>query len=231
MIVRTGTLSLIVTSTAESLQALTRQTAQWGGYVTESKEWRENDQLRGSVTLRVPAARFDDVMATVKKSAVRVQSETVTGEDVTQEYSDLGARLRNAEAAEIELRELLTSVRQRTQKAADVLEVYEKLQEVRGEIEQTKGRMLYLSQVTAMSTLTVELVPDVLAQPVVEPGWRPSAIAHRAVHALVDSLQWLAGAAIWVAIYLLPIALLFILLGWGTWRIGARLARGARKSA
>ncbi|MEO8033289.1 MAG: DUF4349 domain-containing protein [Acidobacteriota bacterium] len=231
MIVRTATLSLIVTDAAEAMRALSRQAAQLGGYVTESKQWRENDQLRGSVTMRVPSERFDDMTATVKKSAVRVQSESVSGEDVTQEFSDLGARLRNAEAAEIELRELLTSVRQRTQKAADVLEVYEKLHELRGEIEQIKGRMQYLGQVTAMSTLTVELIPDVLAQPVVEPGWRPSAIARRAVRALVASLQWLAEAAIWLSIYLLPVAFILALFVFVVWRIGSWLVRAMRKPA
>jgi hypothetical protein len=230
MIVRTASLSLIVANAADAMQALTRQAAQFGGYVTDSKQWRENDQLRGTITLRIPSERFDDMTATVKKSAVRVQSESVTGEDVTQEFSDLGARLRNAEAAEIELRELLTSIRQRSQKAEEVLEVYAKLHEIRGEIEQIKGRMQYLRQVTAMSTMTVELIPDVLAQPVVETGWSPSAVAHRAVRRLISTMQGLAEVAIWLAIYLLPIvaviAFATLLFGW----VAKRFLRALRRT-
>lgn len=212
MIVRTATLTLIVSDAQKSMQAITAQAAQLGGYVTESKEWRENDQLRGTLTVQVPSQRFNDMLGSAKKSAVRVQGESSSGTDVTQEFTDLAARLRNAEAAEVELRELLTTIRQRTQKAAEVLEVYGKLNEVRGEIEQLKGRMLYLSQTSAMSAITFELIPDVLAQPVVETGWRPLAIVHDALHSLTEALQWLASVVIWFVLYVVPIALLFVLI-------------------
>jgi hypothetical protein len=211
MIVRTASLSLIVSDARKAMEAVTRTAAQLGGYVTESKEWRESDQLRGSVTVRVPSARFDEMIGTAKKSSVRVQSETTSGQDVTQEFSDLGAQLRNAEAAEHELRELLTTVRQRTQRASDVLEVFGRLSEVRGEIEQLKGRMQYLSQVSAMSAITFELVPDVIAQPVVEQSWSARAVAHDAVRNLVSMLQWIAEIGISAAIYLTPFVLLLLL--------------------
>jgi len=211
MIVRTASLSLIVTDATKAMQSLTAHAAQLGGYVTESKEWREADQLRGTITVRVPSARFDEMLVSAKKSAVRVQSESSSGTDVTQEFSDLGARLRNAEAAEVELRELLSTIRQRTQKAVEVLEVYAKLNEVRGEIEQLKGRMQYLSQVSAMSSITFELVPDVLAQPVVEAAWSPRVVAHNALRSLTESMQWIAELAIWFALYIAPIVLLLMI--------------------
>ena len=211
MIVRTASLSLVVSDAAKAMQAVTQTATSLGGYVTDSKQWRENDQLRGTVTVRVPSARFDEMIGSAKKSAVRVQSETSSGQDVTQEFSDLGAQLRNAEAAEHELRELLTTVRQRTQRANDVLEVFARLSEVRQQIEQLKGRMQYLSQVSAMSAITFDLVPDVIAQPVVEQGWSARAIAHDAVRNLISLLQWLAGIAISATIYLAPFALLLLL--------------------
>jgi hypothetical protein len=211
MIVRTASLSLIVNDAMQAMHIVTDTASQLGGYVTDAKEWRENEQLRGTITVRVPSNRFDEMIGSAKKSAVRIQSETRSGQDVTQEFSDLGANLRNAEAAEVELRELLTTVRQRTQKAAEVLEVYEKLNEVRGQIEQLKGRMQYLSQVTAMSSVTFELIPDVLAQPVVEQGWRPRAVAHRALRALVATLQWLGNIAIWLVLYIVPVLLVLLL--------------------
>ncbi|MEA2571023.1 MAG: hypothetical protein QOI24_3024 [Acidobacteriota bacterium] len=211
MIVRTASLSLIVSDARKAMDAVTQTAAQLGGYVTESKQWRESDQLRGTVTVRVPSARFDEMIGTAKKSSVRVQSETSSGQDVTQAFSDLGAQLRNAEAAEHELRELLTTVRQRTQRANDVLEVFARLSEVRGQIEQLKGRMQYLSQVSAMSAITFELVPDVIAQPVVEQSWSARAVAHDAVRNLISLLQWLAEIAISAAIYFTPFVLLLLL--------------------
>ncbi|MEA2274583.1 MAG: hypothetical protein QOI98_3291 [Solirubrobacteraceae bacterium] len=211
MIVRTASLSLIVSDAHKAMDAVTQTASQLGGYVTESKQWRENDQMRGTVTVRVPSARFDEMIGTAKKSSVRVQSETSSGQDVTQEFSDLGAQLRNAEAAEHELRELLTTVRQRTQRANDVLEVFARLSEVRGQIEQLKGRMQYLSQVSAMSAITFELVPDVITQPVVEQSWSARDVAHGAVRNLISLLQWLAEIGISAAIYLTPFLLLLLL--------------------
>jgi hypothetical protein len=211
MIVRTASLSLLVGDALKAMQAVTQTATQLGGYVTESKQWRENDQLRGTVTVRVPSARFDEMIGIAKKSAVRVQSETTSGQDVTQEFSDLGAQLRNAEAAEHELRELLTTVRQRTQRASDVLEVFARLSEVRGQIEQLKGRMQYLSQVSAMSAITFDLVPDIVTQPVVAQSWSARAVAHDAVRNLISLLQWIAEIAISGTICLTPFVLLFLL--------------------
>jgi hypothetical protein len=208
MIVRTATMSVIVRDAADAMRAIARDAAALGGYVTESRQWREGEQLRGSITVRVPTGRFEDMTGSAKKGAVRVQSEAVTGEDVTQEFSDLSAHLRNAEAAEIELRALMTAAREHAKHATDVLEVYEKLNEVRGQIETIKGRMQYLSTVSAMSTVTVELVPDVVAQPVAQTGWRPTETAYRASRALIEASQYLADRAIWLVIYLLPIALI-----------------------
>jgi hypothetical protein len=129
----------------------------------------------------------------------------------------------NAEATEKELRELLATVRQRTQKAADILEVYSELTKVRGEIERIRGRIKYLSQMVALSTINLELVPDVLAKPVVEPGWRPVAVLKDAARTLVATLKWFVEAAIWIVVYFLPIGLLFVLGALGirqVWRYG-----------
>jgi hypothetical protein len=229
MIVRKASLSLIVADAAKASESIARQAASFGGFVADSRTWRENDQVRANLTLRVPAQNLDAMLSSARKASVRVQSETVSGEDVSQEFSDLGARLRNAEAAEVELRALLATVRERTQKAAEILEIYEKLTEVRGEIEEAKGRMLYLSQMTAMSTITIDLTPDAIAQPVVEPGWRPVAVIREATRSLVSALQWLANLAIWAVIWVLPLLLLLALVLYIFRVAGERVIRALSK--
>jgi hypothetical protein len=77
-----------------------------------------------------------------------------------------------------------------------------------GEIESIKGRMQYLSQSAAFSTITANLTPDALAQPVQIGGWQPVGVAKEALEALISGLQTLANILIWLAIYILPIALL-----------------------
>ena len=189
MIIRTADLSVVVTDAAQAQQSVTDTVNALGGYIADSSAWREGEQLRARMTVRVPAEKLDALLAAIKGSAVRVQQENVKGQDVTEEFTDLSAQLTNLEATEKELRELLAEVRQKTQKAEDVLAVYRELTTIRGEIEQLKGRMQYLSTMTAMATANVELIPDVLAKPVVEPGWRPLETLKNAGRALVNTLK------------------------------------------
>ena len=205
MIIRTADLSVVVTDAAQAQQGVADTVKAVGGYIADSSTWREGEQLRARMTVRVPAEKLDALLAAIKGSAVRVQQENVKGQDVTEEYTDLNAQLTNLEATEKELRDLLTEVRQKTQKAEDVLQVYRELTTIRGQIEQLKGRMQYLSTMTAMATANVELIPDTLAQPVIEPGWRPLETLKDAGRALVNALKGLVNALIWLVVYVLPI--------------------------
>jgi hypothetical protein len=210
MIVRTANVAIVVRDAERVMRDLTNFAAARGGYVAEARSWREGSDVRGRITLRVPVSSLDAALGAVRSAAVRVESENVSGQDVTEEFTDLRAQLVNLEAAETELRELLTSVRQRTQKASDVLEVYRELVKIRGEIERIRGRMQVLSNLAELATIHVDLIPDQLAKPVVEPGWRPLVHVVSAFRALVDALQWLAGAAIWLLVLVLPLVALLL---------------------
>lgn len=208
MIIRTADLSMVVTDAEPSLKSITAIVTQAGGYVADLKTWREREQVRARVSVRIPADTLDGVLSAIKGLAVRVESESISGKDVTEEFSDLNAQLVNLEATEAELRELLTEVRQKTQKAEDVLKVYQELTKVRGEIERIKGRMQFLNNQTALATVNIDLIPDVLAKPVVEPGWRPLETLKNAGRALVNTLKGLADALIWLIVYLLPVLII-----------------------
>lgn len=124
MVIRTANLTLIVDNAGDSLSRIVEIVERQGGYVAETRQCRENDRLRSRATLRVPAERMDDALSEIRKQAIRVNDETISGQDVSEEYVDLGAQLTNLRATEAELRQLLTTVRERTQKAADVLDVH-----------------------------------------------------------------------------------------------------------
>lgn len=211
MIIRTVDLSLVVTDAEQVRGAVAKLVTDLGGYVADANAWRDGEQVRARLTVRVPAAQLDAALAALKGYAVRVETENNRGQDVTEEYSDLTAQLTNLEATETELRALLTEVREKTQSAEDVLAVYRELTNVRGQIEQLKGRMQYLDTMTALATINVELIPDVLAKPVVEPGWRPLETIKNAGRALVNSLKFLGQAVIWLIIYVLPLIILIAL--------------------
>lgn len=210
MIIRNANMSLIVRDAVDVLQKVTALADAKGGYVAESRQWKEREQVRASATLRIPATQLMPILAAIRALAIRVESENVTAQDVSQEYSDLGAQLRNLQATETELRELLKTVRERTQKASEIMEIYTEITKVRGDIDRIQGRIQYLSQMTSLSTITLELIPDVLAAPVVEPGWQPVATVKNASRSLVNSLKGVVDVLIWVVLYILPLGLIFV---------------------
>ena len=226
MIVRTADLSLVISDTEAAAAQIKTIATGLGGYVVSTQLWRQEEQLRGSITVRVPAESLDSALDSFKRLAIRVERESGSSQDVTEEYTDLDARLRNLEATEEELRELLSTVRQRTGKAEDILAVHRELTGVRSQIEQLKGRMQYLERTAAMSVVSIELIPDVLARPIASAGWRPSETASVAVRALVDTLRLVASAVIWVALYVLPIAVLLAIPAVVIWLLWRRRRRG-----
>jgi hypothetical protein len=222
MIVRRAEMRIIAGDTAKTVEAVTKAAESAGGYVSDSSIWRDGELLRAKLTLRIPSDKLTSTLASIRALAKRVDNETITSEDVSQEFVDLESHVRNLEATETELLELLKIARVNSRKATDVLEVHRQVTSIRGEIEQVKGRMRYLSQVTSMSSVGVEVVPDAIAKPVVEPGWQPLVVAKDASRAFIGVMQFLATAAIWLVIYVLPIFGMLALLVAGAWKLARR---------
>jgi len=221
MIVRTAALSVVVKDAEASLEQVKVIVSDLKGYVVDTRMWRQDEQMRGVVTVRVPSESLDDALDRFKALAVRVESETGGSQDVTEEYSDLSAQLRNLEATETELLELLKTVREKTGKAEDILAVHRELTNIRGQIEQLKGRMQYLERTSAMASVSIELIPDVLAKPVASGGWRPAEALASALRALLGTLRFLAEALIWFAVYILPVLVILLIpfgIIWFLWK-------------
>ena len=159
--------------------------------------------------LRVPAERWDEVLAQVKALG-REDSSRYGTNDVTEEYTDLGARLRNLEATEKELLQLLTTTRDRGGKAEDIVAIYRELTTIRSQIEQLKARMQFLEKSVSLATLTVNLTPNPISRPLTDPSWAPAQTLRDAQRALVRTMQGLGDAAIWSVIWGLPV---FLVLG------------------
>jgi len=203
LIVRTANLSIVVKDTGAALDQIGALATQMDGFVVASQTSKVDQAMRGSITIRVPAEKFDDAIKQIEALATDVRNRDIKGQDVTEEYTDLQSRLRNLEATEAQLQKIM----ERADKTEDVLAVYNQLAQTRGEIEQVKGRIQYLEQSAALSSITVDLIPDSLAQPIAVGGWRPTGTARNAIEALIRTLQGLADVAIWVVLYVLPVLL------------------------
>jgi hypothetical protein len=210
VVIHTANLSIVVPEPSASVKEIADLAKEMGGFVVSSNVFQtffseaNVSADRASITIRVPSERLDEALDAIKSGATEIQSENISGQDVTQEFTDLQSRLRNLEAAEEQLLEIMDSATE----TEDVLQVFENLRRVSEEIEVIKGRIQYLSESARLSAISVELIPDVAAQPLDIGGWRPEGTVKDAFTALIRALRFIGEAAIWSVICIVPIALI-----------------------
>jgi Domain of unknown function (DUF4349) len=169
-----------------------------GGYVTQSSV--SGGRAPGAlVVVRVPAARFENTLAALEKLG-RERSQTVTGQDVTQEYVNLNARLVNLRAQETVMRRLMA----RAQTIYQSIEVQNQLSRVELQIEELTGQLLYLRNRTALSTITLQLTEAVPPPP---PASHPTALWKAGERSLNAGLA-VVTAVIVGAGFVIPLALI-----------------------
>jgi hypothetical protein len=152
MIIRTASASIEVDSLQPAVALLGQLATSVGGYVAGSGIETGKNQLRQAfIQLKIPAARFDEVVAGLTPIG-KLESVNVDAQDVGEEFVDVTARMENARRLERRLIDLLAT---RTGKLKDVLDVERELARVREEIDRYEGRLRYLKAHTAMSTLSV----------------------------------------------------------------------------
>jgi len=207
MIIRTVDMSLVVEDTDVTVAAVQEQVKGYGGYVADSRRWFSNEQPYANMTIRVPAGDLDAFLDAIRGMAIRVESESSSGQDVTEEYADLDARLRNLEATETELRELLTEVRENRGKAEEILQIHRELTNIRSQIESLKGRQQYLERMTALSTIQLSIRPKEAPKSVTQDSWNPLVTLSNAVSALLGFLRVIGDLLIYLVIFGIVLAI------------------------
>ncbi len=228
-VIRQAQLELEADDTRAAFDRIVALAETAGGFVADATVHPvegEEDQPMVTLTLRIPASELSATMTAIKGSVEKVVSESQGAQDVTAEYIDLEARLTNLEALEVELRALLAEVRQQPEADPEkLLQVFNEISTVRGEIEQIKGQLNYLDDVVDLATLSIGLSPTPAVVPIVEDTWEPVEVARDALRSLVGGLQGVADWAISFALYTLPMLLLVIgipgliaFIGYRQWR-------------
>lgn len=211
LVIRTGTIHIVVKDIGGSVKSIIEYTEDKGGWVVSSEVTEKEKVPSGSITVRVPAEIFDEAMAYFKGLAEKVSYEGIQGQDVTEEYTDLQSRLRNLEATEAQLRKIM----ERSGTIPDVLAAQKELTTVRGQIEQTKGRIQYLEESAKMTTISINLAlsEELLPIPPAE-KWRPVYVIKQAWRSLLSSLRGISYLLIWIGIY----AIIWVPLGIIVWQ-------------
>lgn len=210
LVIKDANLVIVVDDPSLSLDRITRLAEDLGGFVvyanlyqTETSEGVKIPQA--SIAIRVPAEELSNALEKIKAESDQDPiSQGISSQDVTGEYVDLQSRLNNLEATEAQLLVIMEEAK----RTEDVLAVYNQLTQVREEIEIIKGRMKFLEQSAALSSIQIELMANEAVQPLTVGGWQPTGVAKSAVQALINGLKFLVNLAIWLAIFVLPIALI-----------------------
>lgn len=216
MVIKNASLSIVVEEPSVTMDLISSLAERLGGYVVSSNLYRVQtdsglDIPQASISIRVPAEYLDQALGEIKSGAGQVLSENVSGQDVTQEYTDLESRLKNLERAEEQLAEILEA----SFETEDVLNVYNRLVEIREQIEVIKGQMKYYEQSAALSSISVSIQANEAVQPLKIGNWQPVGVAKKAIQALINTLKVIANALIWIGLYILPVVLvLFFPVRW-----------------
>lgn len=222
-ILRDATLTLEVGAPAEAQRKITSIAESLGGFVvtSESKLQQIGDakqELEVNLVIRVPATQFGAAMEQIRSTGSRVIQEKMTGQDVTEEFIDLEARLKTQKALESQFLEIM----KQANKVADALEVQRQIAEVRTEIEKLEGRKRFLENRASLSTITVNLQsPTAIA--VNASGFGRN--IREAVADAVDAAIAIVLFLIRFVIVMIPIFILVILPGWFLARFVLRRAK------
>jgi len=223
-VIRTAYLELEVDDGARAVAAIEQETAAIGGHVAATWLSRgEDGTVGGTITVRVPAERLDEFVATLDALARAVPTRNLEEFDVTTELRDLEAELVNLRAYERELRALLTEVRERGEEAEGLVIVSDRLRQIRTEIDRTEGRRTQIADQVTLSTVTISVRPTRSATPVIG-SWDLAATARDALAATVRAAQFAVELAVWAALTLLPVALVL-----GVVLFAIRRLAGARR--
>ncbi len=212
LIIKTGRLSLLVKDVREGVDKMQKLATDLEGFVVDSQISVVDEKkgtLKATVTIRVPAEKFDQTLKTLKENAVKVTSERTSGQDVTEEYTDLQSRLRNLEATEAQLLKIM----ERAGEIKDVLSVQQELTKVREQIETVEGRIKFLEESAAMSKITAHFATEEEELPIVEERWRPLATVKAALRSLVSFWQTIADKLLFILIFFSPI-IVIVLIVW-----------------
>ena len=226
MIIKNADIKLLVKNSDVVVDGVTQIVGDSQGYIVSSRVWFQDyygtNYKYATLTIGVPVDQFETAMRRLRGLAIRVLDENATGQDVTDQYVDLQSQLTNLEAT----RDRIKGFLDRAKTVDEALQINQQLSDVEAQIEQIKGKMNYLSNRSAFSTITVNIEPDlppVVATPTLTPTptptpalgpWNPGETTQDASRTLISIYRGIIDFLIWIFIVVVPIFAPPILIIW-----------------
>jgi len=218
--IRTGSMDVIAKNPRDVSEKIRQIAERAGGFLVSDEIFGNQDASSASMQIRIPENKFEEVRNEIRTLGLRVESEKLQSEDVTKQYVDQVARLRNLRAQEAQYLGILKQAKT----VKDTLEVSDELNAVRGEIEQQQAEFDSLSKQVETVALTVTLRAEADAR-IFGLNWRPLYQFKVAARQGLDSvgdyaasmsafLFYLPTVLLWLATILVGAALGWRILRW-----------------
>lgn len=195
-IIKTGDVEIQINDVYESIDEIAQIASVFEGFVQSSNAGERPDGSKyGYITIRVPAESYEAAVTEIKNVGVKVLSESTNAQDVTEQYTDLEARLSVAQDEEAAYLALLG----RANTVSEILDVQRQLSNVRSRIESLEGQIQYLENRTSLSTITVSLTEAASINLPTKP-FQPGETVKNALQSIVVVGQFIVDAIIWIVI-------------------------------
>lgn len=225
LVLKNAILELRAGDIDRTLESITQTSLDAGGYIVSQRVWHAGGARSATITLAVPMEHFERILGHLRGLAAEMVREEVSGEDVTDQHVDFQSHLRNLQATRDRIRGFLDEA----ESVEEALLVNQELSAIEEQIEQVQGRLEYLRDGAAFSTITLNLSP--VAPPSVPRHWRPLTTIRSAVDTLLGIGQILVDLLLWVSIVLVPLGGVVYVSAWGLRTLKRRLSRRPFASA
>jgi uncharacterized protein DUF4349 len=168
-----------------------------GGDILAMSQTGQGENRSALITLRVPSDRFDEALRQLKLLDGEVLTSNVDAKDVTDQFTDLQARLVAKQAEEQRYLQLFPQAKT----VDETLKIDAALGNVRVQIEQLQGQLNLIKNRTEFSTITMAIAPIVTVPPTTGGAWDPSVTFAKAIAALSVFFRFAADLAIWVLVF------------------------------
>ncbi|MFA4851799.1 MAG: DUF4349 domain-containing protein [Bacteroidales bacterium] len=199
-IIKTADISMQVKDYKESRKAILAIVQKSGAYIAAENQANRNYNIANDMTIRIKPEGFDDLLDKIIEQSVYVDSKKITAQDVTADYMDTEARLKSKRDVEVRYSEIL----KKANTIKDILEVEEKLRQIREEIESCEGKLKYLTDQVSYSTINLHFYEKLDFQPAPGSGF---------FHAIGKAFK--AG---WKGLQMFMIGIIYL---WPLWIIAA----------
>jgi len=222
MIIRNASITLQVNNINQAIEKITQLADRSGGYVVSSNI-NQNSLTDGNsyadISIRVPAKGLNNALNELKTFANKTLDESVSGEDITQQYVDLKSQLGNLQKSKEQLEKIMLGAK----KTEDVLKVFKQLSATQGQIDVLEGQIKYYNDSVAFSLISIVLKmnPAILSEQ--EKQWQLGEVFTSSYHDLVNGLRHFTYGFIQFVVYFLPFIVLWGFISFIVYWVGRKI--------